>query len=54
MICGINATNPATSEFAQLLPGTPADNALWMLPVGTVATIIGLTYALRLSRRNRN
>jgi divalent metal cation (Fe/Co/Zn/Cd) transporter len=44
---GISATNSFSSDVSKFFTGSPTDKAVWMLIGGTVATIVGLTFAVR-------
>ncbi len=43
MIIGIDSTNPFSSHVSKFFTGSPTDKAVWMLPGGLAAAVIGLT-----------
>ena len=52
MILGFQATKSFSSDVSRFFTGSPTDKAIWMLIGGLVAVIVGLTMALRGSRRD--
>jgi divalent metal cation (Fe/Co/Zn/Cd) transporter len=52
IIVGINATNSFNSDVSRFFTGSPTNKAVWMLIGGIVATIAGLTMALRTQKQD--
>lgn len=43
LVYGIIATESFSSEVSELFTGTPTDKSIWMVIVGAVALILGLS-----------
>ncbi len=47
MILGITAMDSFSSDVSRFFTGTPTDKSVWMLIVGVVLALAGLTLTLR-------
>jgi hypothetical protein len=50
LIFGISAADSLGSDISRFFTGSPTDKAIWMLIIGTVLCIVGLTGVLRGSK----
>jgi hypothetical protein len=41
LIFGLNAYHSASSDVSRFFTGAPTDKALWLLVVGSIASIVG-------------
>jgi hypothetical protein len=47
IVFGVNASNSFGSDVSRFFTGNPTDKSIWMLIGGIVATVAGLTFAVR-------
>lgn len=52
IVIGVNATNSFGSDVSRFFTGAPTDKAVWMLIGGISAVVMGLTMALRGSKKS--
>ena len=51
IIFGVNESHSFGSDVNRFFTGNPTDKSMWLLTGGAVAAVIGLTMALRNSKR---
>jgi len=47
LVIGINATHSLGSNLSQFFTGAPTDKSVWLLILGSVTTVVGLTLTMR-------
>jgi len=52
IVLGVNATQSFSSDVSRFFTGSPTDKAIWLLIVGIVTAIVGLTLTLRGSKQS--
>ncbi|MDB6109206.1 MAG: rane protein [Pedosphaera sp.] len=49
ILFGMNASDSIGSDFSRFFTGAPTDKAIWLLLVGVLSVVVGLTGSLRRS-----